>query len=211
MPLGTTRCRWIWSPCRNIAHGGAQDRCRERSSSRCLVRHPRPAARRLGDRSHVLRSWRPPLEQRRPRPNTGVRGKPPASITGQGEDELAASTDLVLRLREYGHADHIGRPRTASPSCEPARALVRRPHPASACSRRSTQGAAHTPAARRETSKHGPVRWPLKAVPSHWRTRLAGEQGEATRRVVSLLWRPRPSCWVSDAGTRTCGRPPGRV
>lgn len=33
-------------------------------------------------------------------PNTGRRGKPPEFVTGQGEDEPATRTDLVLRLRE---------------------------------------------------------------------------------------------------------------
>ena len=42
-------------------------------------------------------------------PKIGRAGQPPATITGTGtgEDELAALTDLVLRLREYGHPDRM--------------------------------------------------------------------------------------------------------
>ena len=66
-------------------------------------------------------------------PNTGVRGKPSADITGQGEDELAALTDLVLRRPEYGTPDHMA-------DRERAPATLMSPEPTRTCGTRSAAG-----------------------------------------------------------------------
>ena len=64
-----------------------------------------PAGWQVGPVTHDpgLPGWTVTARSRK----TGRGGKPPDTITGQGEDELAALTYLALKLRELDRADRM--------------------------------------------------------------------------------------------------------
>jgi hypothetical protein len=65
-----------------------------------MGRHPRTAGRSLARRSHSFDPGRHQWSVTAVSPKYSGRLRPPAAVVGEGEDEMAALTDLVLKLRD---------------------------------------------------------------------------------------------------------------